>query len=704
MISNAFCGNVQVEEYTMRILQVKYLWAIALLLGFSLGAPAMSDSPISLPLVDSKLWGGMYDVQIVDQYAFCALTQGLLVVDVSDPTTPVIVGRRLLPTGAAVGLDIEGNLAYIADGAAGLQIVDISTPENPTWHGEYAEPEWAASDVDVEGQYAYLALGELGLGIIDISNPASPTLRDVYDTLGSVKAVRVIGDYAFMADDQYGLHVANVAGSGAATFAANISVLGTVSNLTVSNDTLVYCVTDVGLSIVDVAEPLAPTIIGSYTKAGLNAVHIVDQIAYVGHNSGIDVLDVSDPTSPSFQHTVCEGLRILAASTRDSLLTALHNGGYDGSLRVLNIAQPGPPVELGQLPAGSRPYKVDVLGNFAAIAGGKSGVNLVDVTDPYNMQLLSTYDTPGWARDVALKGNEVYVADRWEGLLILEISEQGQLVYESDVPLDGASEALVIDGDYAYVMAENSGLHIVNISDPAVPVLEGSYLHNVNWNDVAVQGNYAYITGYDAGMRILDISDPTDPKLIGSVFDGNMQSPKSLAVAGEWVYFQRTPGIHIVSVADPANPYVVDVLSGTLGDDLLWHDGYLYVADLWHNVKMYNTQYPGTLVEVGTGLTPSTAHGIALRGGHIFVADSWNFCSLGIRWPILFCGDMDGSSAWPDIADLVYLVDYMFNGGPPPPMIEVTDVDGSGGPIDIADLVYLVDYMFAGGPAPACVK
>jgi hypothetical protein len=63
-----------------------------------------------------------------------------------------------------------------------------------------------------------------------------------------------------------------------------------------------------------------------------------------------------------------------------------------------------------------------------------------------------------------------------------------------------------------------------------------------------------------------------------------------------------------------------------------------------------------------------------------------------------------------DISDLVYLVDYMFTSGPPPPCWEEANVDGSGdGPpdgsedIDISDLVYLVDYMFNGGPAPvAC--
>ena len=52
-----------------------------------------------------------------------------------------------------------------------------------------------------------------------------------------------------------------------------------------------------------------------------------------------------------------------------------------------------------------------------------------------------------------------------------------------------------------------------------------------------------------------------------------------------------------------------------------------------------------------------------------------------------------------DISDLVYLVNYMFKSGPPPPIPDEADVDASGF-IDIADLVYLVNYMFKNGPEP----
>ncbi len=59
-----------------------------------------------------------------------------------------------------------------------------------------------------------------------------------------------------------------------------------------------------------------------------------------------------------------------------------------------------------------------------------------------------------------------------------------------------------------------------------------------------------------------------------------------------------------------------------------------------------------------------------------------------------------------DVADLSYLVDFLFKAGPPPPCTEEGNVDGIigvGGPIDVADLSYLVDYLFQGGPPPpAC--
>ena len=69
-------------------------------------------------------------------------------------------------------------------------------------------------------------------------------------------------------------------------------------------------------------------------------------------------------------------------------------------------------------------------------------------------------------------------------------------------------------------------------------------------------------------------------------------------------------------------------------------------------------------------------------------------CCMGIR------GNVDGDPANEiTISDLVYMVDYMFTGGPESSCPRAADVDGSV-TLDVSDLVYLVDYMFTGGYPP----
>ena len=83
------------------------------------------------------------------------------------------------------------------------------------------------------------------------------------------------------------------------------------------------------------------------------------------------------------------------------------------------------------------------------------------------------------------------------------------------------------------------------------------------------------------------------------------------------------------------------------------------------------------------------------------VSGNVNYCPW-IPWSCCVVrGDIDHSGgAEPiNIADLVYLVDYMFNEGPQPICLEEADMDATG-EINIADLVYLVDYMFNQGPEP----
>ncbi|KAA3636743.1 MAG: hypothetical protein DWP97_02135 [Calditrichaeota bacterium] len=65
------------------------------------------------------------------------------------------------------------------------------------------------------------------------------------------------------------------------------------------------------------------------------------------------------------------------------------------------------------------------------------------------------------------------------------------------------------------------------------------------------------------------------------------------------------------------------------------------------------------------------------------------------------CGDVNNDQLGPDIADIVFTVDYMFGGGPTPAVMNSIDVDASGF-IDVGDLVYFVEFSFHSGPNLNC--
>jgi hypothetical protein len=92
-----------------------------------------------------------------------------------------------------------------------------------------------------------------------------------------------------------------------------------------------------------------------------------------------------------------------------------------------------------------------------------------------------------------------------------------------------------------------------------------------------------------------------------------------------------------------------------------------------------------------TGATDGESASYKLAGGF------WqDFSTSGVT---CVPGDANESGGV-DIDDVVYLIAYIFSGGPPPvPDVCCGDANGSGG-VDIDDVVYLIAYIFSGGPAP----
>ena len=66
------------------------------------------------------------------------------------------------------------------------------------------------------------------------------------------------------------------------------------------------------------------------------------------------------------------------------------------------------------------------------------------------------------------------------------------------------------------------------------------------------------------------------------------------------------------------------------------------------------------------------------------------------------CGDINDDGKV-NVGDAVFLISYIFRGGPPPPHMEAADVNNDN-KTNVGDSVYLISYIFRGGPAPNCGK
>lgn len=133
------------------------------------------------------------------------------------------------------------------------------------------------------------------------------------------------------------------------------------------------------------------------------------------------------------------------------------------------------------------------------------------------------------------------------------------------------------------------------------------------------------------------------------------------------------------------------------------------------SVTLYSENMPGgatflydgwsTELEKYTGIfswTPGNTD-IGVHSGIRFVATDGSLIvdeliSITITGATYLCGDANASGGV-DIDDIVYLVSYIFTGGPEPSPYESADVNCSG-MTDIDDIVWLIDYIFTGGSDP----
>ena len=153
------------------------LFVLAAMLGGA--GPASADGPLSL-LTTVSIGSVSHDIDLQGNFMYVATERGLVVVDLSTPSAPVVRGS-VLTSSLNMGIKVRGQYAYLAGFGGGFKVVNISNPDAPVVVA--ARPALYAFDVALKDNVAFV-IGFAGeLFVFDITTPTNPTL---IDTLGLI--------------------------------------------------------------------------------------------------------------------------------------------------------------------------------------------------------------------------------------------------------------------------------------------------------------------------------------------------------------------------------------------------------------------------------------------------------------------------------------------------------------------------------------
>lgn len=442
---------------------------------------ANPSNPQRVSWYDLSGWTGGFAKR--GNYVFVGNQSALVVLDVRSPHNPKFVsslyGLPSYPNDVAV----YDHFVLVSCYWHGLAIVDVGDPAHPTQVAFYRTGTRVRSasgfinSVTVDGHYAHLST-DYGLQILDIQNPATPKLVG-----GDVQATEVAieGTNAYVIDPLSGLHVVNIADPSRPVQVGVFDFIGYARCVAVSG-TRAYVVEGdyrepIILNVLDISDPSNMGILGSCTIDAFGSSWNVDlefEVVISGNHAfvagglaGLAIIDVRNSSQPVLR-ALLESPSVGVAIESDFAYVAPGNPGYSGSLgfSVVNVSNTTNPVVMGGWDTSvGYAYRIALGGNYAFLANGSAGVQVLNITDPNDPYRVANY--PSNATDIAIRGSRAYVTGR--GLSILDITSPFTPALETQFKTAGSSVALALNGNQAYVADGTWGLAIVSLPIAASP-------------------------------------------------------------------------------------------------------------------------------------------------------------------------------------------------------------------------------------------
>lgn len=472
-----------------------------------------------------------------DRAYLAAGIDGLIILNITDTANPEFLSQSWLPGGFGISYAIDivasGNFAWVADLYSGIHVVDVTDPAKPTY--EKGIVLAGAHDMALNGNYLYTTLEGTGMAITNIANPTAPTVDSLFVANDGVEtSVRVADNLAYVGYWSGGLRVIDVTDSANPVHnpawiftdsgCTSIGLLDSQANLYITND-------QVGLEKIDISDKTAMQSVLSYdTPADAIAVDVFNDYAVI----------VDDNTGIAPQN---EGLRIIWLSPFKDVIQ-LYLKGF--------------------CPTPGKASDVTVFGDFAFVADGEMGLQIIDMADKTAPVIIGASDTPGFASGAFVSGNYAFVADGDMGMAVVDITDKAAPFLIGSVDTPGIAAKLAVSGDYAFIADGVAGLQIINVADKSAPVIIGVCDTPGFASGVFVRENYAFVADGDRGMAVVDITDKAAPTRVTSVdtpgFAGN------ISVIGDNAYVaDGEEGVVVINVAIPDQPIKKDDLSYNSG-------------------------------------------------------------------------------------------------------------------------------------------
>jgi hypothetical protein len=569
-------------------------------------------------------WLESVDLAVSGNYAYLSNdAQGLYIVDVFDPTSPVETGHCALPD-EVIDAAVSGNYAYVADGNAGVRVVDVSNPTAPHEVASLQTPGQYASDIFVQGNYLYVAeyLQNGGMQIIDISDPLHPLARG-YFPRSFIYNLAVAGSYAYLSagaslvivDVSDPSNPLQVGSYGIGEFAYGLDYAAGY----------VYFLNEYFSSvfIIDVSDPTNPTQAAGYPINFPTSLEVngTTHRLYVSDGYNLEIVDVSDPTQPT-------QVGAIPGSTLDHPMVASDDGllyGINGTagLAIWDVSNSQQPQWLSACQTNGPITDVLTSGNHACLVEGV-GLRMMDISNPNNPFEISFFPSI-FINEAKWIGNFIYTAGN-DGFKIIDASDPTHLYLVGSLSLAGyMNTAVAVAGNYAYVVQQENGIWIIDITDLLHPVLAGHWSSLYPSHDIEVYEEFAFVNCWMGGARIVNVADPANPFEVGWIDNADC----GLALWENWLYTgsEGWPGVYIYYISDPQNPIqCIDIdPPGVVMGKIAGENGYLYVKSYYQSnattIWVYNVRTSWPPLEVGHYKNPEwTPGGIGVSGNYAFAA------------------------------------------------------------------------------------